>query len=334
MSLQTLLITGGTGSFGRHFAKIVLEKKLFGKVIIFSRDEWKQWDMRQSEKIYQNPNIRFFLGDVRDRDRLNRAFKDVDVVLHTAALKQIVMAEYNPPEYIKTNIMGAMNVLEAATDAGVSKVLVLSTDKSVNPVNLYGASKLCQDKLVIAANNYVGKAKKPLCSVVRYGNVAGTRGSVIPYWNRLLLDGEKSLPITDLRMTRFWITLDQASDFVIQRLKNMRGGEIFVPKLPSFYLKDLKEAMAPKAKTEVIGIRPGEKLHELLVSLDEARHTLEFPDYYAILPEFTFREDLPNIQKELKKKRGKPLKEDFVYSSGDNKEWLTVAQLKKQLLFL
>lgn len=331
---MSLLITGGTGSFGRRFAKFVLEKKLFEKVIIFSRDEWKQWEMRNSDPIYQNPNIRFFLGDVRDKERLHRAFKDVDVIIHTAALKQIVMAEYNPPEYIKTNVLGAMNVLEAATDAGVGKVLVLSTDKSVNPVNLYGASKLCQDKLVIAANNYVGKTKKPICSVVRYGNVAGTRGSVIPYWNQLLMDGATALPITDLRMSRFWITLDQAIEFVLTKLKIMHGGEIFVPKLPSFYLKDLKEAMAPKAKAEVVGIRPGEKLHELLVSQDEARHTLEFPNYYAIYPEFTFREDLPNIQKELKKKKGNPLSEDFVYSSGDNSDWLTVDQLKKELLFL
>lgn len=327
---QTLLITGGTGSFGRRLAKLAIQNKLFKKVIIFSRDEWKQWEMKHSDPVFDSPHIRFFLGDIRDKERLQRAFTGVDVVVHAAALKQIVTAEYNPIEFIKTNVYGAMNLLEAATDTGVEKVLVLSTDKSVNPVNLYGATKLCQDKLTIAANNYVGKTGRPLCSVVRYGNVAGTRGSVIPYWNRLIQGGAKELPITDVQMTRFWITLDQAIAFVLHRLATMRGAEIFIPKLPSFYIRDLKEAMAPKAATKAIGIRPGEKLHELLISQDEARHTLEFKDYYCIFPEFSFRGDLPSYA-ELVHKKGKMLPQPFTYISSDNADWLNVSDLKKEL---
>ena len=327
---STLLITGGTGSFGKRCAKIALQKNLFKKIIIFSRDEWKQWEMK-NDPDFNHPRVRFFLGDVRDKERLYRAFNGVDFVIHAAALKQIVAAEYNPTEFVKTNVIGAMNVIEAATDAGIQKVIALSTDKSVNPVNLYGATKLCQDKLIVAANNYVGSSKKPLFSVVRYGNVAGTRGSLIPYWKQLIGEGSKELPITDPRMTRFWITLDQSVEFVLKMLRGMKGGEIFVPKLPSFYVKEIKEALAPQATLKKIGIRPGEKIHELLISIDEARHTLEFKDYFSIYPEFSFRESLPSYEKMVRAKKGKAIEENFIYISSHNSDWLHLKELRKEL---
>ncbi len=320
---QTLLITGGTGSFGQHLAERVLKSDLFKKVIIFSRDEWKQSQMREKNPIFTHPNIRYFLGDVRDRERLERAFQGVDVVVHAAALKQVPVAEYNPSEFVKTNILGAMNVVEAAINQGVKLSLALSTDKAVGPNNLYGATKLCQDRIFIASNSYVGQRGYPLFSVCRYGNVAGTRGSVIPFWQQMIKDGCTQIPITDSRMTRFWITLDEAASFVLKTLHGMQGGEIFVPKLPSIHLTDLKEAMAPQLTTEFVGLREGEKLHESLISEDESHHTIEQKDSYVVLPIKAFRDTLPAYDKT------KPaLPSGFSYRSDTNPHFLTSAQLK------
>ncbi len=281
---KNILITGGTGSFGKACAYHLLQHDLCNKVIIFSRDEWKQWQMQQSSPIFSHPKVRYFLGDVRDKERLERAFCDVNVVIHAAALKQVPAAEYNPSEFVKTNVNGAMNIIDAAINAGVEKVLGLSTDKAVNPVNLYGATKLCSDKLLICGNAYVGKKGYPTFSVVRYGNVLGSRGSLLPHWKDILAKGKKSLPITDVRMTRFWITLPQAVEFVLKCLESSVGGEIFIPKSPSVKIVDLAKALAPDASLDITGIRPGEKLHELLVSQDEARQTFEASDRFIVAP--------------------------------------------------
>lgn len=327
---KSVLITGGTGSFGRAFAKRLLIEDQCKKVIIFSRDEWKQWDIQQSDPIFNHPKIRFFLGDVRDLNRLYRAFHEVNYVVHAAALKQVPAAEYNPSEFIKTNVLGAMNVIDAAITCGVEKVIALSTDKAVNPVNLYGASKLCSDKLITAGNAYVGARGKPQFSVVRYGNVLGSRGSILPLWQKLIADGASSLPLTDERMTRFWITLDQSVDLVISCFKDMRGGEIFVPKIPSMKIVDLASALAPGLPLEMTGIRPGEKLHELMISVEDARHTLEFDDYYVILPESVQR-DKVYITKFLAGRNEKPLPENFAYASNTNTEWLDAEKLNALL---
>lgn len=324
---RVVLITGGTGSFGRAFAKRLLEQSQVSKVIIFSRDEWKQWEMKQSEPIFSDPRLRYFLGDVRDPDRLKRAFKEVDFVIHAAALKQVPAAEYNPTEFIKTNVQGAINVIDAALDQGVEKVIALSTDKAVNPVNLYGATKLCSDKLFVAAGSYVGHRGYPTFTVVRYGNVAGSRGSIIPHWTRLLKEGASTLPLTDTRMTRFWITLPQGVDLVLKALNISKGSEIIIPKIPSIKMTDLLEAMAPGMPHEVIGIREGEKLHELMIPVDDARHTLEFDDHYIILPE-TFTHDPKLLEKFLGERVGKSLPDGFSYTSGTNTEWLGVPELK------
>jgi len=262
---KVVLVTGGTGSFGRRFVKKILTEHKPSKVIIFSRDEWKQWDMRRIDPIFDHENIRYFLGDVRDKDRLMRAFRDVNLVIHAAALKQVPSAEYNPSEFVKTNVDGAMNVIDAAIDRGVEKVIALSTDKAVNPINLYGATKLCSDKLFVAGNIYVGNRTFPKFSVVRYGNVLGSRGSIIPLWKEMISEGKFPLTITDERMTRFWITIDQAAEFVVRSFSTMCGGEVFVPKIPSMRIVDLAEALAPGYPTEICGIREGEKLHELMV---------------------------------------------------------------------
>ena len=325
---KVVLITGGTGSFGRAFAKRLLEKNLCSKVIIFSRDEWKQWEMKQSEAIFNHPKIRYFLGDVRDPARLKRAFSEVDYIVHAAALKQVPAAEYNPIEFIKTNVDGAIHVIDAALDQGVEKVVALSTDKAVNPVNLYGATKLCSDKLFIAAGNLVGHRGYPTFTVVRYGNVAGSRGSIIPFWAKLLKDNAASLPLTDSRMTRFWITLEQGVDLVIKAFNISKGSEILVPKIPSIKVADLLEAMAPNKEFEVIGIREGEKIHELMIHVDDARHTLEFDDHYIILPE-TFTHNPKLLQKFLAGRKGKPLPDGFSYTSGTNTAWLGVPELKE-----
>lgn len=281
---KNVLITGGTGSFGQASAHYLLENNLCAKVIIFSRDEWKQWQMRESSPIFDHPKIRYFLGDVRDKERLERAFSDIQIVIHAAALKQVPAAEYNPSEFVKTNVTGAMNIIDAAIDAGVEKVIGLSTDKAVNPVNLYGATKLCSDKLLIAGNSYVGKRGYPTFSVVRYGNVLGSRGSLLPRWQALLEKGCAKLPITDVRMTRFWITLPEAVEFVLKCTQDAVGGEIFIPKSPSVKIVDLAKALAPKASLDTTGIRPGEKLHELLISQDEARQTFEMSDRFVVAP--------------------------------------------------
>lgn len=325
---KTVLITGGTGSFGRAFAKRLLTEGSCRKVIIFSRDEWKQWEMQGSEPIYSHPKIRYFLGDVRDATRLTRAFNEVNIVIHAAALKQVPAAEYNPTEFVKTNIQGAMNVINAAIDCGVENVIALSTDKAVNPVNLYGATKLCSDKLFVSGNVYVGHRGFPRFSVVRYGNVAGSRGSIIPHWKKMIDEGIKALPLTDKRMTRFWITLEQAVDRVIECMKEMKGGEIFVPKIPSIHLTDLAEAIAPGFPLEICGIRPGEKLHELMISSDDARHTIEQKNTYIILPE-VMRDGLqhgkPNVPK------GTPVQPEFIYASNTNTEWLDVKGIRNFL---
>lgn len=327
---QTILITGGTGSLGRALSKWLIEEGSCRKVIIFSRDEWKQWDMKQSYSYFNDPKFRYFLGDVRDEKRLLRAFNEVDIVVHTAALKQVPAAEYNPTEFIKTNVIGAMNIIDAAISCQVKKVIALSTDKAVNPINLYGASKLCSDKLFVAGNSYVGARGFPTFSVVRYGNVAGSRGSLIPFWKSLIAQGINSLPITDKRMTRFWISLQEAVAFVINSLKTATGGEIFIPKIPSFKIEQLAEILAPGLATEVVGIREGEKLHELMIGIDDARHTLDLGDHYVIAPEmFTQSPDLLNIF--LNRRKGISLDEGFAYTSDRNTMWLEGDELKKRL---
>ena len=322
-SQSTVLITGGTGSFGRALARRLLSEDLCEKVIIFSRDEWKQWEMKSSDPLFAHPKIRYFLGDVRDAERLRRAFKDVDVVIHAAALKQVPAAEYNPTEFVATNINGAINVIEAAIDRGVKRVIALSTDKACNPINLYGATKLCSDKLFVAGNAYVGASGHTRLSVVRYGNVLGSRGSIIPFWQQLLQDGAASLPITDPRMTRFWITLDHTVDFVLQKLSTMRGGEIFVPKVSSMRITDLAEAVAPDMPYHVQGIREGEKVHEILISVEDARHTREFDNDYCILPQVAINEWQRYLETE-----GKPLPDGFYYGSENNTEWLSVDEIR------
>lgn len=327
---QTILITGGTGSFGQALAKHILKENTCHKVIIFSRDELKQWEMRRSDPIYDHPKIRYFLGDVRDAERLARAFNEVSMIVHAAALKQVPAAEYNPTEFIKTNINGAINVINAAIDCGVKKVIALSTDKAVNPVNLYGATKLCSDKLFVAGNAYVGARGYPTFSVVRYGNVAASRGSIIPYWKHLIDHGIGALPITDERMTRFWITLEQAVQFVCDTFQRMAGGEIYVPKIPSVKIMDLAEAIAPDLPKEFCGIRPGEKLNELMISADDARHTVEFDDHYVIYPEQAQDETVIHPHPNLAFK-GNLVTPGFVYASHTNTEWLTIDQLRKFL---
>ncbi|MBA2727137.1 MAG: UDP-N-acetylglucosamine 4,6-dehydratase (inverting) [Parachlamydiaceae bacterium] len=324
---KVVLITGGTGSFGQAFAKRLLNEDQCQKVIIFSRDELKQWELLQSDPIFNSSKSRFFLGDVRDSDRLRRAFHEVNFIVHAAALKQVPAAEYNPTECIKTNIMGAMNIVDVAIDLGIEKVIALSTDKAVNPVNLYGATKLCSDKLFCAGNIYVGARRKPQFSVVRYGNVLGSRGSLLPLWQKLLIQGVTSLPVTDIRMTRFWITLDQAVDLVISCFKDMQGGEIFVPKIPSMKVVDLAEAIAPGMPLEITGIRPGEKLHELMISVEDSRHTLEFDNYYAILPE-SAPWDASYMTKFLAGRRERHLPDNFAYASDTNTEWLDANKLR------
>lgn len=286
---KTVLITGGTGSFGKTCARMLLEQDVCQKVIIFSRDEWKQWQMKDCDPIFSHPKIRYFLGDIRDPERLKRAFSDVHYVIHAAALKQVPAAEYNPSEFVKTNVNGAMNIIDAAIEARVEKVIALSTDKAVNPVNLYGATKLCSDKLFIAANAYVGKRERPIFSVVRYGNVLGSRGSLLPHWKALLAKGETSLPITDERMTRFWITLEQAVQFVTLCTKRAVGGEIFIPKIPSVRIVDLAKALMKEPKYTICGIRPGEKIHEVLLSEDDSRSAIELADCFIQIPLHTNR---------------------------------------------
>ncbi|MCL4469625.1 MAG: UDP-N-acetylglucosamine 4,6-dehydratase (inverting) [Sulfuricella sp.] len=321
---KSILITGGTGSFGKKFIKTVLARYKPRRLIVYSRDELKQFEMQQE---FNSPVMRYFIGDVRDAQRLVQAMRGVDFVVHAAALKQVPAAEYNPMECIKTNIHGAENVINAALENNIEKVIALSTDKAANPINLYGATKLVSDKLFVAANNIAG-GHQTRFAVVRYGNVVGSRGSVVPFFKKLMDEGAKELPITDPRMTRFWITLQDGVDLVFKSFERMYGGEIFVPKIPSARMTDLAAAMAPNLPTRIIGIRPGEKLHEIMCPADNAHQTLEFPDHYVICPAITFI-----IQVDYKTNAigelGKPVEEGFEYSSGTNPHFLTVGELQE-----
>lgn len=321
---KTILITGGTGSFGRHLARRLLEAGEARKVIVFSRDEWKQWEMQKSDPIFSSERIRYFLGDIRDRERLRLAFHGVDVVVHAAALKQVPVAEYNPAEFVKTNVNGSMNVIDAAIICEVEKVIALSSDKAINPINLYGATKLCAEKLFVAANVYVGQEQPTRFGVLRYGNVFASRGSVVPHWKELLASGAKELPVTDPEMTRFGLTLDQAVDLLHFSLDVVQGGEILVPKIPSFRITDLAEAMAPGLPVKVTGLRPAEKLAELLIQNEDAQHTRDCGDYYLIVPRI--------VQQMLGDRwlgtQAKALPADFEYRSDTNDWWLTVDELR------
>lgn len=321
---KSVLITGGTGSFGRKFTRTLLEKHKPRRIIVFSRDELKQYEMAQE---FNSPQMRYFIGDVRDPERLQQAMRGVDFVIHAAALKQVPAAEYNPMECIKTNVHGAENVIKAAIAAGIEKVMALSTDKAANPINLYGATKLASDKLFVAANNMVGYEKTRF-AVVRYGNVVGSRGSVVPFFDKLISEGAGSLPITDTRMTRFWITLQEGVDFVIRNFARMHGGEIFVPKIPSVRITDLAEAMAPGMPTNVIGIRPGEKLHETMCPADDSHLTVEFSDHFVIRPTIKFyRGDVDYLTNNIEE-RGVAVEQGFEYSSGSNPHFLNVEEIK------
>lgn len=323
-----ILITGGTGSFGKKFTEMIFDNYDVKKIIIYSRDEFKQ-DVMNKEFLKKHPEkadkLRFFIGDVRDRDRLYRAFNGVDYVIHAAALKQVPACEYNPFEAIKTNIHGAQNVIDAALDRHVKKVVALSTDKAVNPINLYGGTKLVSDKLFVAANAYSG-LDGTVFSVVRYGNVAGSRGSVIPFFDDLIKKGEKEIPITDLRMTRFWITLDQGVELVFKALNESKGGETYISKIPSFKITDLAKAMLPECQLKEVGIREGEKLHEVMITKDDSRYTYEYQQHYIIYPQFTWW----NAENYLTPD-GKKIQDGFEYNSGTNIQWLGVGDLKKEL---
>ena len=315
---KTILITGGTGSFGKKYIERILQRWSPRKLIVFSRDELKQFEMSQ---VWNAPSMRYFIGDVRDGARLREAMQDVDYVIHAAALKQVPVAEYNPFEAVKTNVYGAQMVIEAALAAGVEKVIALSTDKAANPVNLYGATKLASDKLFVAANNMVGP-RKTRFAVVRYGNVAGSRGSVIPFFRQLIADGATEIPITHPDMTRFMITLDDGVDFVLKNFERMHGGEIFVPKLPSMKIVDLAEAMAPSLPHKIVGIRPGEKLHEIMCPADDSHLTIEFDDHYVIKPtiSLTFAAD---YARNALGETGAAVAQGFEYNSGSNTDWLS-----------
>jgi UDP-N-acetylglucosamine 4,6-dehydratase/5-epimerase len=320
---KSILVTGGTGSFANAFIENVLKKyKKIKRLVIFSRDEYKQFLMAEKFSSKKYPFLRYYLGDVRDKDRVRSALEDIDYVIHTAALKQVPKAEYDPIEYVKTNIIGSQNIIECSIEQNVKKVIALSTDKAAAPINLYGATKLCSDKLFISANNIVGKRNLSF-SIVRYGNVAGSRGSVIPYFKSL--KDQKNLPITDVNMTRFWITLDKAVEMVHWTLKNSIGGEIFVPKIPSFRITDLAKAIDPKSKNKIVGIRPGEKIHEDLISKSDSISTYDFGKYYCILP----GPEKYRIKKYNKTINIKKIDNDFNYNSGSNTEFLNIKELEK-----
>lgn len=320
---KSILITGGTGSFGKRFITYLLENFKPNRVVVFSRDELKQFEMQQS---FKHPSLRFFIGDVRDAPRLKTALRDIDFVIHAAALKQVPAAEYNPNECIKTNINGAQNVIDACIEAGVHRVIALSTDKAANPVNLYGATKLASDKLFIAANNIAG-AQGPRFAVVRYGNVVGSRGSVVPFYHQLLDSGVTKLPVTHEGMTRFWITLDEGVQFVLDSFRRMQGGEVFVPKIPSIRILDLVESISGKREYEVVGIRPGEKLHEVMVPQEMSHHSFEFDDHFVITPAIKFFDKDIDYSKNKVGELGKKVAEDFEYHSGTNHHFLTVNEL-------
>lgn len=321
---KSLLVTGGTGSFGKKFIKTILDTHPeIERIVIYSRDEFKQFMMSNMPEFKEHADkLRFFIGDVRDKERLYRALEGIDFVVHAAALKQVPSCEYNPFEAVKTNIMGAANVIDACIDKKVKRVVALSTDKACAPVNLYGATKLCSDKLFIQGNNYSGPNGTKF-AVVRYGNVAGSRGSVIPFFQDLVKSGVKQLPITDMKMTRFWLKLEQAVEMVLEALEHMHGGELFVKKIPSMHMPDLAEAIAPELETVEIGIRPGEKIHECMITKEDARNTIEKEGYYIILPDIQ--------RKEIKQfyAHEKRVPDDFEYSSGKNDWWLTVEEMRR-----
>lgn len=322
---KAILVTGGTGSFGRHFIATVLANSKPHRLIVLSRDEHKQFDMQQDPRFRDHECLRFFIGDVRDQSRLRMAMRDVDYVVHAAALKHVPIAEYNPFECIHTNVHGAENVVTAAIDCGVKRVVALSTDKAVNPINIYGASKLASDKIFVAANVLSGSSDTRFC-VVRYGNVLGSRGSVVPYFRKLIAEGADSLPITDERMTRFWVTLEQGVDFTLGAVASMKGGEIFVRKVPSMKMTDLAEAIAPGIGTHIVGIRPGEKLHEVLISEDETAEILDTGTDYVICSAFS-----PESSEHHKGRGGTGVKERFRYSSENNDIWLNADELRGML---
>lgn len=325
----SILITGGTGSFGNKFAELLLKEYAPARIIIYSRDEFKQDVMRKKFSTMfseeKSSKLRFFIGDVRDKDRLYRAFKGVDYVIHAAAMKQVPACEYNPFEAIKTNIHGAQNIIDAAIDCGVKKVVALSTDKAVNPVNLYGGTKLVSDKLFVSANSYAG-GNGTVFSVVRYGNVAGSRGSVIPFFRELTEQGVKELPVTDVRMTRFWITLEEGVRLVFKAFEESQGGETYISKIPSFKITDLAKAIQPDCIIKEVGIREGEKLNEVMVGVDDSRHCYEFEKHYVIFPEFNWWK-----KEEAHLNGGKPVEDGFEYNSGTNAEWLNVEDLRKRI---
>lgn len=323
---KNILITGGTGSFGKQFVRTVLKRYKPNKIIIYSRDELKQFEMAQK---FNDKCMRYFIGDVRDLPRLKKAMDRIDFVVHAAALKHVPIAEYNPMECIKTNVMGAQNIIDAALENGVSRVIALSTDKAASPANLYGASKLVSDKLFVAANNLTG-GRDIRFSVVRYGNVLGSRGSVIPFFKKLIAEGATSLPITDPNMTRFWITLQEGVDFVLKNFQRMQGGELFIPKIPSMKMTDMAKAIAPDLPQKIIGIRPGEKLHEVMCPKDDSHLTLEFDDHFVIKPSIIFSSPKEYTKNNLGE-RGKAVPQGFEYNSRDNTIWLSAEELLNKI---
>lgn len=322
---KSILITGGTGSFGKRYTRTILERYQPRRLVIFSRDELKQFEMAQE---FNADCMRYFLGDVRDFDRLNQAMRDVDYVIHAAALKQVPAAEYNPMECVKTNIHGAENVVRAALENDVQKVLALSTDKAANPINLYGTTKLASDKIFVAANNVAGR-HRTCFSVVRYGNVVGSRGSVVPFFKNKIAEGADFLPVTDERMTRFWITLQQGVDFVLKNFERMQGGELFVPKIPSVRITELAKAMAPDLPQKIIGIRPGEKLHEVMCPADDSHLTIEFDDHYVIQPTITFSARNPSFHTNALGEVGRDVTQGFEYNSGSNPDFLDIDGIRQ-----
>ncbi|MBE6430277.1 MULTISPECIES: UDP-N-acetylglucosamine 4,6-dehydratase (inverting) [Campylobacter] len=324
---KNILITGGTGSFGKKYTQILLKNYKPNKIIIYSRDELKQYEMASE---FSHSSMRYFIGDVRDESRLNTAMNGVDFVIHAAAMKHVPIAEYNPMECIKTNIHGAQNVINASLKNRVEKVIALSTDKACNPVNLYGATKLASDKLFIAANNITGTSPTRF-SVVRYGNVVGSRGSVVPLFKKLIENGAKELPITDERMTRFWITLEDGVKFVLKNFERMHGGELFIPKIPSMKITDLAATLAPNLPIKLIGIRPGEKLHEIMISADDALHSLEFDDHYVITPSIRFYDKEADFAINKLGQKGSSIKSGFEYRSDNNTQWLNQQSLKEMI---